>query len=83
MTTSTLDEAWVAAEAALPDGWALSVIQSFARPRSYLVSAMNRRSSLRLTEGLQDEDGALIEESDSLATALLAIATRLSEEARP
>lgn len=79
------DAAWREAEAALPDGWALSVMQSFVLPRAYLVSAMNRRSNLRLTEGLQDEDGALIEESESLADALRAIAARLaaSKEERP
>jgi hypothetical protein len=78
----SIDAAWADAEAALPEGWAITVLSTFTTPHEYLVSAMNRRDGLRATEGLPTEDEPVVVERDGLASALRDLTQKLLAQGR-
>jgi hypothetical protein len=56
-----LDVAWRDAEAALPDGWALSAIGAFDGSGDYLVSAMSRAGRSFALTGRPTDEGLVAE----------------------
>jgi hypothetical protein len=74
-----LDVAWRDAEAALPEGWALSVIGAFDGS-SYLVSAMSRAGRSFALTGRKTDEG-LVCEGPTPAAALAGLTVLLKRVA--